>query len=59
MVVVCLDVVIACLGLNDLPSVSQVFEEKLLQSDTRLLSDINRSNLYAQSSCMLGFSVTR
>lgn len=59
MVFVCLDVVIACLGLKDLPSVSQVLGEKLLQSDTRLLSDINRSNLYAQSSCMLGIYVTQ
>jgi len=46
LVVVCLDVVITCLGRKDLPSSSQVFREKLLQSDTRLLSDINRSVLY-------------
>lgn len=59
MVVVCLDVVIACLGLKDLLSVSEVWGEKLLQSDTRLLSDINRSNLYAQPSCMLGIYVTQ
>ena len=41
MVVVCFDVVIACLGREDLPSVSQVIREKLLQSDTGLLSYIN------------------
>jgi len=36
LVVVCLDLVIACLGRKDLLSVSQVFGENLLQSDTRL-----------------------
>jgi hypothetical protein len=59
LVVVCLDVVIACLGLKELPSVSHVVREKLLQYDTRLLSDINRSILYAQPSCMHGFFVAQ
>ena len=47
------------LGRQDLPSVSQVVREKLLQSETRMLININRSILYAQPPCMHGISLTQ
>jgi hypothetical protein len=53
LVVVCFVVVVVCLGREDLPSVSQVFKEKLLQCDTRLLSYINPLNAELNPICHL------